>query len=359
MEGEALVITRLGEGQDQPLGTAWTQPFGHPQHVDALLSVPRRRHRKPSLPISAPDRITIRAATDDDFEAIIGLGVRCLGWNGDQRDRDFFRWKHQNNPFGRSPAWVAESGGQVVGFRTFLRWRFVHGTTNETLEMVRAVDTATDPDFQGQGIFRELTMSAVEELTAMGIDAVFNTPNDKSRPGYLKMGWRELGRPTVRIRLLGLKGITRIAGARAPAKLWPENSSPRAGQPVGVLPEHVLAPRPTWRTERTEEFRSWRYAFSPLGYRQTTSARGGSVYRPRRRGKAIEISLCEVHGTSPGLGPDVRSQGDYSLALGDTKGMLAVPIPNQGPVVTWRPLRNDVEVSLTDLDLILSDVELF
>ena len=307
--------------------------------------------------ISAHDRITIRAATDDDFDAIIAMGVRCLGWNGDQRDRDFFRWKHHENPFGRSPAWVAESGDRLAGFRTFMRWRFVHGTNGETLEMVRAVDTATDPDFQGRGIFRDLTMAAVEELTADGIDAVFNTPNDKSRPGYLKMGWVELGRPSVRLRPLSLRGLPRIAAARAPAELWPEGESTAE---IRDLPEHLFPARPTWRTDRTEELRAWRYRFTPLGYAQTSTDRGGSVYRLRRRGAATELSLCEVHGPSPGITTELRRRADYALRLGRGGGPLAgVPLPRQGPVVTWRALRSSAVPSLADLDLCLSDIELF
>lgn len=285
--------------------------------------------------------------------------MRCLGWNGDERDRDFFRWKHHENPFGRSPAWVAESEGRLAGFRTFLRWRFVHGTSGQTLEMVRAVDTATDPDFQGRGVFRDLTMTAVEELTAAGIDAVFNTPNDKSLPGYLKMGWVELGRPTVRIRPLSLRSVLRIAGARAPADLWPPTDAPAHGEPVGELPVDLGTAGDRFRTDRTEDFRSWRYSFAPLGYRRTGDAAGGSVHRIRSRGTARELAVCEVHGRGPAL----RGMGgcaDHALFVGPGRGpSTGVPVPRQGPVVTWRPLNERGVPELDELQLTLGDVELF
>ena len=309
--------------------------------------------------ISANDRISIRPARDDDLDAIIALGARCLGWNGDQRDRDFFRWKHHDNPFGRSPGWVAESSGLLVGFRTFLRWRFAWGAGRETLDVVRAVDTATDPDFQGRGIFRDLTMTAVEELTAAGVDAVFNTPNDQSRPGYLKMGWVELGRPTIRIRPLSLRGLFRIpASSRAAAELWPTTmgGSPVAG---ADLPEHLFPDRPTWRTERTIDFRNWRYRFEPLGYRHARGPRDGAVYRLRRRGAGLELSLCEVRGGLPALDADLH-RADYALSLGSAKGLrLGVPIPRRGPVVTWRTLGKTEIPALADIDFCLGDVELF
>ena len=55
---------------------------------------------------------------------------------------------------------------------------------------VRAVDTATAPDVQRLGIFSRLTTEALEVCRADAVALVFNTPNDKSLPGYVKMGWR-------------------------------------------------------------------------------------------------------------------------------------------------------------------------
>ena len=73
---------------------------------------------------------------------------------------------------------MAVHDGEVVGFRTFLRWQFEH-PDGRIRRAVRAVDTAPRPAFQGKGIFRRLTMTAVDELTADGVDFVFNTPNGR------------------------------------------------------------------------------------------------------------------------------------------------------------------------------------
>src|SRR5690606_10847180 len=67
---------------------------------------------------------------------------------------------------------------------------------------VRAVDTATHPDFQGRGIFKKLTLALLENCKNEGVRFVFNTPNQQSRPGYLKMGWRDAGRMAVQLRPL-------------------------------------------------------------------------------------------------------------------------------------------------------------
>jgi GNAT superfamily N-acetyltransferase len=81
-----------------------------------------------------------------------------------------------------------------------------------TINAVRAVDTATHPDWQGRGIFSRLTLGALDDLRDDGVDCVFNTPNDKSRPGYLKMGWQQVGKVPVSVRLTGPRFDRQVGG---------------------------------------------------------------------------------------------------------------------------------------------------
>ena len=50
------------------------------------------------------------------------------------------------------------------------------------------------PDYQGQGIFKKLTLNLIGEMEKEGIDFIYNTPNADSLPGYLKMGWEKWGK---------------------------------------------------------------------------------------------------------------------------------------------------------------------
>jgi GNAT superfamily N-acetyltransferase len=141
----------------------------------------------------------IRAGTDDDLATLIVLLRDTMGWEDDERSTAFFEWKHRQNPFGASPVWVGlDDDGEVIALRTFLRWEF--NGPSRTLRAVRAVDTATHPSQQGKGWFSRLTLHAIEELAADGVDFIFNTPNDKSWPGYEKMGWQSRGQLTLAIR---------------------------------------------------------------------------------------------------------------------------------------------------------------
>ena len=69
----------------------------------------------------APHDLEIRTAVPEDESAVLELFRQTLGWKDDDPNEDFFRWKHQTNPFGPSPAWLALHDGRVVGYRTFLR----------------------------------------------------------------------------------------------------------------------------------------------------------------------------------------------------------------------------------------------
>jgi GNAT superfamily N-acetyltransferase len=323
--------------------------------------------------------IQVRPARRSDREAVLELLAVSLGWASDQRHEAFFDWKHEQNPFGRSPAWVALDDGAVVGFRTFMRW--VHrAPSGELLPAVRAVDTATRPSHQGRGIFRQLTLQALDDLRTQGIAFVFNTPNDQSRPGYLKMGWVPVGRLPATVRVSSLASAARLPRARVPAELW------SAPVPDGRPAPEVLAdprlsdllasapPAAGLATHRTSEYMRWRYGFADLAYGAITLDDdlrcGVAVFRLRRRGPALECALCDVIAPAGDRGAArelvlrvARECGaDYVIRIGgpavDRSGF--VRIPRQGPMLTWHALANDPPGGrLDDWALTLGDVELF
>ena len=323
--------------------------------------------------------LEIRRYTEDDEPAVLGLLQASLGWLADEHHATFFRWKHVDNPFGRSPAWIALDGDRVVGLRVLLRWEFERASGGA--RAVRAVDTATDPDYQGRGIFSALTMRAIEELTAEGVHFIFNTPNDQSRPGYLKMGWQVVGRLSVSARPRSPWVLTRMAGARTAADLW---STPTdAGiDPVAAfgdtqaLDTLVASQPPTGglRTRRSAAQLRWRYAgFPALAYRVLLRGSrlddGFVVFRLRRRGRALEAVVGDVlvpEGESSAAAALLRSvpraaNADYAIQLGGSVVGRAgyVPLPRQGPILTWRAVTEQSHGPLETWQLTLGDVELF
>jgi GNAT superfamily N-acetyltransferase len=313
----------------------------------------------------ALDDLTIRPGAPGDLDQVLSVAARSLGWAADERDRAFFRWKHEQNPAGSSPSWVAVDDGEVIAFRTYLRWAFE--SDGERLEMARAVDTATDPAHQGRGLFRRLTLRSVDDLTAAGVDAVFNTPNDQSRPGYLKMGWHQLGRPTIGVRPASLRKLPVLRQARTSSEKWSEPCT--IGEPAadalaasGVAELAAAGPRHGWSTPRTASYLAWRYAFEPLHYRVIEAGGGLVVFRVRRRGPAREVAIVEwlaPRSDRRALSTLVRSAGDYAMGIGLRPGHGVLPLPRRGPIVTWRPLARPAVPALADLSFSLGDLELF
>lgn len=134
----------------------------------------------------------IRKATPSDIPDIIGLLKASLGESMIPKSESLWKWKHVDNPFGTSPVLIAEESGQLIGVRAFLRWEIL--VNGDTISCCRAVDTAIHPDHQGKGLFKKLTLQLIEEIKAEGVDVIFNTPNQRSLPGYIKMGWEKWGK---------------------------------------------------------------------------------------------------------------------------------------------------------------------
>lgn len=317
-----------------------------------------------------PSGLDLREATPDDRPAVLELCRAALGWGDDPRFEDLFRWKHDLNAFGPSYAWVATEGSRIVGLRMLMRWQFVRN--GRVVSAVRAVDTATHPDHQGRGLFTAMTLAALERCEADGVDFVFNTPNDKSRPGYLKMGWQVVGRLPAAVRPTGPLAAARMLRSRVPAGHW------AIGQPVGrplhewldargTLPSLPAAGPEVLATHVTPEFVRWRYGLGHLCYGVIESEHGGAlVVRQRSRGSANELVMSGLLGVGTGTADAIaasalRASGsNHALRIGP--GDLRhgfVPLPGGGPVMTWRSLAAKAMPPLPNWQLTMGDVELF
>ncbi len=318
--------------------------------------------------------LTVRSATDADVSPMVELMRASLGEGAVPRTEAFFRWKHVDSPFGPSPILLAEDDGRLVGLRAFLRWELSRG--DRRLRAVRAVDTATHPDYRGRGIFRRLTMGLVERMKREGVDFVFNTPNDKSGPGYLKMGWRTVGllpvfvRPRLQLALRPFR--TSAWGGIAPhedAALRWAVSDGRPGQWwTGMAGARGY-------TARGPAYLRWRYleipgidygaAFDPASHLL--------VFRRRLRRGLRELTLCEVLLAPNSKAPIAVARALASVARGAEViamsgvagerlrrlGMLAGFVPFGGPVLMSRPLASPPIESFDGWLWSLGDLELF
>ena len=311
----------------------------------------------------------IRKATDEDIPQIISLLKVSLG-DVVPKSENYWNWKHQNNPFGKSHVILAEENNQLIGVRAFMRWKWQDNNTQYSA--VRAVDTATHPDFQGKGIFSKLTLSALEDIKA-DVNFVYNTPNEKSMPGYLKMGWIMQGRMPVKVNVNPFACMKKTLPVSTPDwnalnfSIFTKNRSQKI------------------QTLYSPEYLKWRYADNPIvDYDYLTDGNSFLLifrYKPHRFGMELRITdlliLPDQFSTSARkeltkqlkmktkcvfLTTVSANQLSLSKKWGLTGGII--PSLNQGPIVTLRNLNlnNDLFQKIVPANIwafSFGDMELF
>ena len=313
------------------------------------------------------DTITTRELEEGDVVSVLDLLRASLGEPPLlRRTPELFAWKHFDNPFGRSIAVLAEADDRIVGLRAFMRWDLLT-MQGSTIRCVRAVDTATHPEYQRRGIFRRLTEEALELAVAKDVDLVFNTPNEKSGAGYLSMGWKEVGTIGAMAR-----PSPRLMTDRRPGPVTePERFlvDPKPALPLAVADR---TPRGL-RTPRTDAYLRWRFGSHPSArYFRVDSGDATAVVRPNVRRERRELVVADVFGPRPAAAIRAavrRSRAGYVAAWfspGSPERAAAVrsglvPVPGVTALTLMaKPLR-ELEVDVTSMaswDLAISDLEL-
>lgn len=249
-------------------------------------------------------------------------------------------WKHLENPFGISYAIGARSEGKLVGLRLFMRWEFI-GPSGKMVKAIRPVDTVTDPEFRGMGIFKSLTLKGIEE-EKQSYQLIFNTPNTNSREGYLKMGWEVLN-STLLIRwaivLPGRK--TDITEAK------------------NQIPTQILE---GWSTHKSAEFLKWRYQAEEYKAKMTSNQKAVMVYRMRKVKSVNTLVICELLGEEKWFAPLIKKVAEleksplvcYLTNHKTIKGVMHLPYKKEKPFIVFRDdafqVAKEIQFSLGDLE---------
>ena len=254
------------------------------------------------------ETIVLRTPEADDLPEIIQLLKISLGEGIIPRDEDFWRWKHQQNIFGPSPAVVAQAGPKIIGLRTFIRWQW--RSNQDDVRAVRAVDTVVDPKWRGKKIFSRLTIELMNQMKAEGVHFIFNTPNKSSLPGYRKLGWVIVGRIPLWIRPLKLFRIASSFFKKGPRQSTTEledysEITELFKQPgLETFLQNLMVSERRYHTVRTIEYLRWRYG-TIAGFTYHAKWRlekqDGAVliFRKRIRRDLQELSISEIL-VSPG-----------------------------------------------------------
>lgn len=325
----------------------------------------------------------IRTATPEDIPSIVALLKRSLGESLMPKSETYWRWKHVDNPFGNSPVLLAFDGDLLVGVRAFMQWEWTSSTG--TQKAVRAVDTATHPEHQGKGIFKKLTLGLLENCKNNQVQFVFNTPNNQSKPGYIKMGWKEVGKFPIRFHVRRPLGILFSIFKKASYQL------PLADQSVttclahpglqSLIDKHRAAHAGKCITNHTLASLVWRYQDVPVvNYHAcvlgtTAQIHGVAFYRFKVTRLGIEMRIADVFISDASRRQEMQAlllekaavaKAHYLTVAGvhhefKFKGILSTPKLNTGPIVTVREV-NDRVPAFRDFSAwspSIGDLELF
>jgi GNAT superfamily N-acetyltransferase len=225
-----------------------------------------------------------------------------------------WRWKHVHNPFGRSLVLVArdDATGKITGLRAFMAWQYLVGGA-PTLAY-RPVDTATDPSCRRMGIFARLTTQALERARAQGAGLMFNTPNQMSVGGYLKMGWTLVTRSRTTVKICSYPRFAlKYSGSRlfrrgaAEASTSSDDGSVRRFLSDEPAVRSLIAADAAWKrdrivTDRSVAYLAWRFGSHPVyAYSAVTvgGADGVGFFRQIERGGLRWLLLQEMLLRSP------------------------------------------------------------
>jgi GNAT superfamily N-acetyltransferase len=228
---------------------------------------------------------TRRATAGDRAAALALLGRAHAGDATAAPSAAEWDWLFDRNPATGSQLeyMVADAGSRLAGqYATVpLRLQIAGAPAHGLLSL----NTATDPDFQHQGIFTTLAESVYEDAAGR-FALVFGFPNGRSAPGFFhRLGWQDLGAPPVLVRPLAApgrpfprRGVAFALGVAGPVL--------RAGDTFHRSKEHVervdtfggwadavwatLGPALGTAVVRDTTYLRWRFDDAPREYRRWT-----------------------------------------------------------------------------------------
>jgi len=310
----------------------------------------------------------IKEATEKNIPEILEVLKASLGEISSKKTEEVWRFKHIDNPFGKSLVLIAIENNEIIGVRAFMRWQWQRD--ERIYNCFRAVDTATHPKHQGKGIFKKLTLEAIERAKEQGNHFIFNTPNLQSLPGYLKMNWEKVDKLNVNI--YPTLNFLRSNKNKSNHQIG-NNLDGKALQDLCIFnndnqKQHILF------TPKSIDYLTWRYSNNPLQSYEIFTGQGIYLAGYIKNHKYFkELRLSEVivdkankknagkiiknwaqnhgaHIVTTAAGIDIFSKVKVSGAF--------------GPVLTIRNLNLDTELYMQLLELenisyTLGDLELF
>jgi GNAT superfamily N-acetyltransferase len=251
--------------------------------------------------------LEFRAMTASDVD--LARFASCFEANGDPKDPRVLRWQYAENPVGRvytdlavDPAHEDRVGAIYATFPVEMQ------IGSHRVVGVQSLDTLTDGNYRGQGLFTRLAASVYDRCQEDGVALVYGFPNGSSAPGFFgKLGWTRLDPVPYLFLPLGARyflhrlGLSRRLSRWVPDRLPTRPPAPErtSDEEVAVILELDGEIDALWdsfsqqvRTAvvRDRRYLSWRLRRPGGGYKLLAFRRAGEL-------RGLAITTCkDKHG---------------------------------------------------------------
>ncbi len=311
----------------------------------------------------------IREATEQDIPEILEVLKASLGEISSKKSEDVWRYKHIDNPFGRSLVLLATEEEKIIGVRAFMRWNWQK--CDQVFSAFRAVDTATLPDHQGKGIFKKLTLKAIEIAEENGDHFIFNTPNAQSLPGYLKMGWEKVGK--INVQVIPANPFYRSKPKEETGNLISGFSNPELNNLLDKA-NQLKKGRGKIFTPKSIAYLNWRYESNPLQvYEIINETDSYALYYIKKHNRLLEMRIVEFSALNNSISSHLKKRIHKRARVekvhiityaGDRKLFRFAISGDFGPILTLRNLNYEQKLfsdllNMSNWNYSLGDLELF
>jgi GNAT superfamily N-acetyltransferase len=179
------------------------------------------------------------------FAEYVALFAQCFP--GESKfNRDFLSWLYRDNPDGQVLGFDAREGERLAAHYACIPVRALIG--DQEVKVLLSLNTATHPDYQGQGLFTQLAESTYGLAASLGYDCVYGVANANSTPGFIrKLGFQLVGPLRAMAGLGPLRMDTLDAKALQFRRVWsPQSLAWRCASPANPLTARKGADRTTF-----------------------------------------------------------------------------------------------------------------
>jgi len=214
--------------------------------------------------------MNIRPFCSEDLPQVLKLMADNYGRH---YSPEWWKWKHEDNPFGKSIIRVAEDDGQIVGTRSLWAWNFNY--MGRSVKAYQPCDTLVDRAYRGKGLFSKMTLDAISEAIRMEAQFLYNFPNNNSVAGYLKLGWQLVDNIPWYIKVTQISGLPSF-NKQLKRRILDQNFC----ETVKVVPkEKQLDTSSIFKTLWSNKYIQWRYNNELLGkYKSFGNSSDSNIY---------------------------------------------------------------------------------